>query len=777
MECLTRVSCGRGALVWMLGVTLACGHTLAAGADETPPVAGELDEITVTAQFRQEPLQSTPIAITALGHEQLDALGLAKVTDLNAIAPNVLFGPGQGTQGPMSQILVRGVGQSDGHPGFEPGVGLVIDDVYRGVVLGSALELMDLDRVEILRGPQGTLAGKNAVGGVVKLFARKPSNVPDAYLQVGYGEFNRFEAKAAGNFTLLPERAYVRLSGMSRSSDGYLRRLDYDCVNPGSGVPTQIAVGSRCELGTLGGEDVQGARLALRVLGRQWENNFIVDTTRERSEPPAVKLLSIDNPLVPNGNRFITAPESYTTFATFTNLGFTDPPRYAGQPGAGTHPGFSLPTENPIDSYGVSNNLEWRFGERSSVNLISGYRNDAGAYSIFYGGSPYTPQLLHNTWAYEAHTEELRYSLTFGVADITVGSYYYNQHAHFGGLKLLSPGAANETLFVGNDPIPARSLSGFAHAVWRLSSRASLITGLRYTDEKKTYTFDRKNPYFQSLPSYNPVGAIDGTSGRYSGNQLDYRVGLDYRFSASLMSYAQVATGFRGGGINFRPFIAQQVKPFSPETMRAVEIGMKSEWLDERVRVNVAAFTNQYEDIIFSDTSPTLDAAGNVLAANNSTPINAGDADIYGAELELSVRPSERWRVDATASYLHFEFTRIGATGATIPGVTLDTEEPYAPERKASIGVQYEMSLGTLGALTPRIDASYQSEFFTDIVNSPQGRVDGRTLLNARLTWRSPASEWESSLSVTNLADRFYYSNKNRLAAHQHRRRHPGAAA
>jgi len=723
-----------------------------------------LDEVVVTAQFREEPLQTTPVAITALNRDQLQVLGMTKVTDL--AAPNVLFGPGQGTQGPISQILVRGVGQFDGHPGAEPGVAVVIDDVYRGVVLGSAIELIDLDRVEILRGPQGTLAGKNAVGGAVKLFSRKPTEDTDGYVSVGYGEFNRFEVRAAGNMTLVPDKAFLRLSGVSRRKDGYFKRLDYQCVNPGSNVQTSIPVSDDCTLGTLGGEKMQGARLALRLVGESLESNFIVDTTADRPEPPPVKLISIDNPLVPNGSRFITGPEDYTSYATYTNLGFTDPARYTtptAQPGAGTHAAFSIPTENPIDSYGVSHHLTWRLNQQYALDLISGYRKDEGRYSLWYGGSPFTPQLLLNTWDHAQHTEEVRLGAAFDHVDVTVGAYYYDQKTHFGGLKLLSPGAANETLFVGNDPIPAQSISGFAHAVWRLNSQTSLLTGLRYTDEEKTYTFDRNNPYATNLPSFTPVGVIDGTSGKYSGNKLDYRLGVEQQWTSNMMSYAQVSTGFRGGGINYRPFVAQQVKPFSPETMRAYEVGFKGDWFDRSLRTNLSLFFNQYEDIIFSDTSATV-VNGVVISANNSTPINAGDADIYGAELEVRARPIEALQIDATMSYLHFKFTAIGAAGATIPGVTLNTKEPYAPERKATLGVQYEIPVGAVGQLVPRVDASYQADYFTDILNTPAAQIESRTLVNARLTWKAASLDWEGSLAVTNLTDEFYYTNKNRLA-------------
>jgi iron complex outermembrane receptor protein len=548
-----------------------------------------------------------------------------------------------------------------------------------------------------------------------------------------------------------------------------MKRLDYACLHPGSNVPTQISVGPGCEIGTQGGQDVQGMRVAFRWIGSDaFEDNLILDATRDRSEIPAAKLLAVNNPLIPGGGaQYITGPEDYTTYSTFANLGFTDPPRYltpTAQPGAGTHGPLYLPDTNPTDGYGVSNGFEWRLREHYALSFITGYRRDSGEYSIFYGGSPYTIQLLHNTWSNRQFTQEIRLSGALaGQLDWTVGGFYYDQQAFFGGLKLLSPGAATETLFTGSDPIPATSKSAFAHAVWHLTPKLSVITGARYTDEKKDYTFQRKNPYAQSLPSFTPVGVLDGTTGRYSGGRADYRFGGEYQWTAGVMTYAQWPTGFRGGGVNPRPFIVEQEVPYGPEKMQALEIGAKAELLDRRLRINGAIFYNEYQDILFNNTAPTI-VNGVILSANNSTPVNAGDAHIKGAELEMALRLVRGLQVDVALGYLDFAFTKISAPGATIPGVTLATEAPFAPERKASIGVSYEFALGSFGKLIPRADANYQSGFFTDVANSREARVDGRTLVNAHLVWQSSAQDWEADVAVANLTDRFYYVNKFRVA-------------
>jgi iron complex outermembrane receptor protein len=318
---------------------------------------------------------------------------------------------------------------------------------------------------------------------------------------------------------------------------------------------------------------------------------------------------------------------------------------------------------------------------------------------------------------------------------------------------------STETLFTGSDPIPSKSKSGFAHAVYRLTDALSLIAGIRYTREQKDYTFQRLNPYDPNNgPSYNAVGALNNTTGHYEGSHTDYRGGVEYQWTDNLMTYAQWSTGFRGGGVNPRPFISAEAVPFKPETVHAYEVGVKTDFLDHHFRVNAAGFYNQYEDIVFVNTAPLFIGG---LSNQNSTPVNVGAAHIKGAELEVEARPFGGLQIDASASYLDFKFTRINNSAAVvIPNVSLSSKEPYAPDRQFNVGMQYVLPLGTAGSIIPRLDANYQSSFYTDIGNSWQGHVGGRTLANARITWKSMSQDWETAVAVTNLSDHFYYINK-----------------
>ena len=306
-------------------VMIALGVTPALGAESRD----ELEEIVVTAQFREQNLQDTPIAITAVTAEMLELRSQNNIYQVAAQAPNVSLAP-QG-QGNGSGIIafIRGVGQTDYNFALEPGVGLYIDDVYYSTLTGSLVDLTDLERVEVLRGPQGTLAGRNSIGGAVKLFSRKPSGEGGS-VSLTYGKFNRIDARGMADFALAEDKLFMRVAGVSKNRDGFVDRLDYACSHPGSGLPaTRLSDG--CKLGTLGGQSYNAGRVSLRWLASEnVEVNLIGDLTNDSSEAGPEVLL--DCRFVPNGP-FSCDPngrnQKYISYATFNdNLPppLSDPP-------------------------------------------------------------------------------------------------------------------------------------------------------------------------------------------------------------------------------------------------------------------------------------------------------------------------------------------------------------------------------------------------------------------------------------------------------------------
>src|SRR5690606_22486849 len=225
--------------------------------------------IIVTAQLREQNVQDVPLSISAISGELIEERNQTNLTDIAAQMPNLLLQRNPAGQGNSVRVFIRGVGQSDQSPSVEPGVGTYIDDIYYGTVLASAFDLTDLDRIEVLRGPQGTLAGMNTLGGAIKIYSRKPSG-HGGYVEATIGNMGRRDVKASADFTLIPEAVFARITGVTRNRDGHVTRYDYACLNPSdpdvvSGALPRLANTGDCELGEMGNQQMYGLRGSLRI--------------------------------------------------------------------------------------------------------------------------------------------------------------------------------------------------------------------------------------------------------------------------------------------------------------------------------------------------------------------------------------------------------------------------------------------------------------------------------------------------------------------------------
>lgn len=752
-------------------------HAQEAGADVTigQQVAdNDYGDIVVTAQFRGQRLQDTPIAITAVGEQAIRDKGLDRITDITNSAPNVVMKPSGSIYGPAATLFIRGVGQMDSSFAVDPGVGLYVDDVYRGITFGSLLDLLDLDRVEILRGPQGTLAGKNSIGGAVKMFTKLPSGDGHGYLEVTTGSFNRIDAKGAADFAIIPDKLFARVSAVTRHRDGYLERLDYNCLHPtGLQAPTASATDGTCVAGREGGQNYTAGRLALRWLASdRIEVNLSASRLVDDSEPTATKLIALNPPAAntpgfPDRSVFITGPTSYTNYSSYQIQGFTDPAALLGLPGTGTHPTVVYPVNNRIRAWDVAGTIDVELSDTLNLKSITAYQDTDGRFSTDADGTPFGISGTVNRQRYHQFTQEMRLNGSIGsLVDWTVGGFYFRGKGYLNTYNIISPGLPNETVFLADDYIPTTSKSAFAHAIWHVTDRFNLTGGIRYTNDEKGYVFQRLNPFVPGQPAYTAAGKINGLASTFKGDRWDYRINADYKLTDNILAYAQFSTGYRGGGVNPRPFIVEQATPFNPETLNAYEVGLKTDLFDRKLRLNLSAFMNDYQDMIFTNAAPTI-VNGVVLSPVNGTPVNAGDGRFKGVEAEFALRPLDGLTIDANVSYLDFQLRRIGAAGATITGITLDNIAPYVTKWKAGGGIQYRAEIAGAGSLSPRVDIAYQSSFFTNIDNNPATLTPAYTVVNARLAWRSTDEDWEVVAAVTNLFDKFYYQNKFRGPAIQ----------
>lgn len=712
-----------------------------------------LEEIIVTAQFRAQNVQQTPISISAFDAEMLEARAATDINDAANLAPNVTLSRGAAGFGQMSAIFIRGVGQADPHFAVEPGVGMYIDDVYFGVMTGSIFELLDADRVEVLRGPQGTLAGKNSIGGAIKLFSQQPGPEANAYAEFGFGSFDGITGRAATNLTIAEDKLYARVSVMARQLDGYMDRLDYNCAT-GS-----LATGTRrlqqdCLIGTQGGESLWAARGVLRwTPNDRIENSFSFDVTADSSENPAAKQI-FQSPTWAGTANYITGPEEYTNYED-----------YISRPTGTASTPFVQPSNTPLDVHGFANNLNVQINDSLQFQSITAVRQSEVPFAVPADVTPAT--VSDQAWrlTHEQFTQEFR--LNGGEAggfEWTAGFFTYDAdgvsegRVNLPGGFLLGGGGLNlEILF--RDPVKTESDSVFAHASFHPGETVTVTTGVRYTEDLKSFTFNRWD--WTGAP--HPVlGALVDFNSSFEGDRTDYRVAVDWQFTDNMMLYGQVSTGYKGGGVNPRPFFTTQAVPYQPEELEALEVGFKSVLADNRLRFNVATFKNDFTDLQLTLTR--CDAFSPFPGAPCAMSANVGDAEITGVEIEAEFRPIDQLSIDLSLGFLDFQYTRVDPLTA----VTLDMDTLYTPDEERSLGIQYEFNLPNGGRLTPRLDYNYRSELETNAINQPNAalptapstKLDDLSLWNFRLNWESPTDVWSAALTVANLTDEFYYENQ-----------------
>ena len=728
-----------------------------APATPAAPSGTTVGEVVVTAQFRSQNVQQTPIAITAINAQMLQNRGQTSIEQVANQAPNVSLKPQGAAFGPSLGASIRGVGQYDFNPALEPGVGMYVDDVYYSTLTGSILDLLDLDRVEILRGPQGTLAGQNSIGGAVKLYSKRPDGVEGGYLQATYGGLNRLEARGGVDFALVPDQLFVRLAAVTKHYDGYVTREDYACANPGSGLPNMTSQ-QNCELGKEGGKSYSALRAAMRwVVNDRLELNLIGDYTYDDSENPATTLVhalplsTAPGPFgvspaaltsvngVAYGPQFIPS-NPYVSYASFTMP--------AGSSGPLSADALTASDRSLYKGWGVSGTIDYKLGPDIALKSITAFRGYTTDFAEDNDVSPLPLGLGLEHLTHQQFSQELRVTGKVGnLIDYTVGGFYFRQKSIYATHQdLWYPGLVLD--FLGDDPVLAHTKAAFANVELHATDKLTLGGGVRYTDEDKDYTYVRVN---RDGSSNLIVGPLNGQTGRFQGSRWDWRAVVQYQFTPDFMTYAQVSTGFKGGGVNPRPFVVQQVQPFGPETLTAYEAGFKSQWLDRRLRLNVAAFYNQYKDIQLTLLScPQFGGPGPC-----ALPINGGDANVKGVEFETELHPVGALELDGSLSYLKFDYVASSLNPST--GITPGMVTPYNPKWKWSVGAQYPIEVGELGSLTPRIDLTHQSEVFSNAINGPLNRIAPYTVGNARITWRNATGGWEVAAEVTNFTNKLYY--------------------
>jgi iron complex outermembrane receptor protein len=781
------------ALIGCCSLALLCADVGA--ADETAPDQDGLEPVVVTAQRFEQRLQDVPISITVLSAKMLDDQQIETLTDIQKAAPNVLLQDGGSGNGKAAVVFIRDIGQGDYQNTVEPGVAIYLDDEYLATMYGSMMDLVDLERVEVLRGPQGTLFGRNSIGGAIRLITREPQGDGSGDLVVSAGNFGRRDFRGSLDLPLVTDTVFLRLSASSRQRDGYVEQLSFACVHPDLGgiqnsnapllplIATRGGIGSGCQVGSLGGVNVQSARAALRWLpAESLTIDLVADGANDHSGAAAQTLLAINRnaadpanvlsafnanvavPLygIPYDARFIPGG-FYQSYASFDNLAHFGPSRSGF--GAVVTGITSSPAADGVRPWGVHSTVEWSIAPSLQLKSITSFRGYSGLFSDDVDTSPLNETFEENVLDHHQFTEEIQLHGVWldGRMDWTTGLFYFTDYNLNRGPVILSALSWFDPQldFNQNDTSTSRDDAAYAQDVWHLLPDLSLTAGIRFTRESKSYTFDHTS-FEPEVPSLVPPTRKD-----LAYERTDWRTALDYAWSDRLNSYVSLATGFRGGGFNGRPFDASEVTSFLPETLLACEIGLKGEWLDQRLRVTAAAFLSDYRQLQLSIL--TIDATG----MEYSAPINIGRAQITGGEFELEARPWRDFVLSATLGVNRFVYKNLGtavncddvahpvstpAPGAncTIDGPEIGTPPPAFPRTTASVDLGYTLHLPGGSTLSPNLNASFQSALNDDANGAPAGQLPSRTLVDGRLRWVSAHGAWSASLLVTNLLNKEY---------------------
>ena len=683
------------------------------------PTSGGVDVIIVTAQKEAQNLQEVPISITAMTGEMLQEARVNNIADLSNSIPNVQIN--SFSNSPDSAVFtIRGVGVNDADPYVGTTVSVVVDGVVVGVNTAALLSLFDIDRVEVLRGPQGTLFGANTTGGVINVVTKQPTGFLEGDMQFVYGNYGQIEANAAINVPIT-ETLSGKVSILHNSLDGYFRNyLD----------------GKR-----IGERNITSLRGYLKYDNLAYDATLIGEYVRSRSGSQTGVIIAGPNEL------FFVPGETEEPFDFRRGLS------------------PDQPDSNDRDTYSLTltQNLDTSFGTLTSITNYREYDN-----LLFSDDDASTRVLLQTRRDINQHqfSQELR-----NLVDITdttrliAGVFYFEQAYTLdqaGKLDGFLPGLGQPQTQQQDN----WSISGFGQLYQDVTPELTLQAGIRYSHEETEAVSTTANSINPDGPATfdDPLipGSLIVASGEEDWDNVGYKVGLDYQLKDNFLLYGYYARGFKSGGFTGRIAIAQDIGPYDPEKLDTFEFGFKSDLLGRRLRLNFAAFYNKYDDmqVVQNITYPS--------GANSASIANAGQAKTKGFELEATAAPIDGLTLTGALAYLDANYEEYDTqildpiTGALVPISYAGNRLMNSPEWNAAGGINWVGQVGP-GELNANAQYSYTSSKFTSYTNLPVERVASISLVNASLSWAPDNSMLEIGVWARNLFDEQYFNQKLNL--------------
>lgn len=745
----------------LAGFVFPLSPAQAQDAAEAPVVeeqSGGLEAIVVTARRRSESLQDTPISISAVTSEGLRDRAIDNVTQIGDFTPNVKFNSSVpvSASNATAAIFIRGIGQNDYQLSADPGVGLYLDGVYISRGVGNVLDVLDVERIEVLRGPQGTLFGRNTIGGAVSVVTRKPGDEFMGSLEATTGSFDRFQLKGSIDVPLA-DGIYTSLAGFYHRRDGHVKGV-------GAGAPD------------LGDTDQLAGRFALRLEPTSdLTIDLSIDGSRSREESAPNVALAINE----------NAPAAAVWNANFSGAGAicadgTNPARLTDtrcfnsqwELGPYQHGGtftsisdvFTNGNPEPyrsgsdVNIWGVSGTIEWQFADNMSLKSITAYREVTGFWTRDSDHSPASIVQTNSDWQQEQFSQEVQLLGDFadGRFNWVLGGYYSDESGNHKDLVNII-----DAIFLSGAVLDGESLAFFGQGTAEIIPDLNLTAGLRWTQDEKSFNNANQfvveagfltgapfNPDGSGLQNGDPLMGPLGQIATIKDTAWTPMVSLSYRWNPELLTYISYSQGFKGGGFTqrvFPPFA--NIPSFRPENSTTYEFGFKSDLLNRRLRINGAVFQNEYDDLQITVNDPTLGFAPIIQ--------NAARARIKGFELEILTEPVDELTIEAGIGYLDAGYRDVDLR-ALNAGVTTNTKLQNAPKWTLSAGISYKIYADGLGSFRPRVDWSYRSRVYNDAVNTPLLVQDGYHLINASIAFDAEDTDWGLTIGVKNLTKEVY---------------------
>jgi iron complex outermembrane receptor protein len=701
----------------LAGAAWGATSTLAMAAAPAPaPDTTSVGEVVVTARRTAESQQKVPVSVSAFSQRQLDAIGAANTTNLQGLVPNLNIAQGRGSAD-ATNIYIRGVGQPDALQTFDPAVGVYIDDVYYSRIRGTMFDLLNLQDVEVLRGPQGTLYGKNTIGGALKLTTIKPNQDFHTAADLSLGNYGLVDAKLSVSGPV-SDTVALGLSVLDAQHKGYVT----DPLAPGRTYNDQNTQAFRAQ--------------AAWTPNDSFRMDLSADYTQE--DPHMT---------VGQATGSLTSAFGAPLFTVPTPL-----PKWDFK--ASTTPG--LPNEEPLRASGVSAVETWKLNDSWTLKSISAFRQLK--YDDFIDIDATPVQLGDVQVAVRQSQESQEFQANFQQGAWTVVSGLYYLHENIGSHQeayanaFLAPFTFKRTI---DDTLNTTSWAAYTNATFAITDQLHLSAGLRYTDEHKEY--ERTTSTFSNLAAV--VGTFAPPFTPKTWTNLSPMGSIDYQITPDAMIYGRVAEGFQSGGFNGRANSVNQNIPYDPETLISYELGAKTDWFDHRLRLNGDIFYNDYRN--FQASVGASEVIGGIPTPI-LTVLNAGKLKISGAELELVATPIHGLRLDSEIGLLDASYGVFKDT--TFPGGSRAGERPaFSPHVTARFGGAYTWDV-PMGHITLSGQSRYRSEMALSVDNlNPAtlqrypGMWQGAYWVeDAQLIWENPDRRYSIGVYGKNIGNTIY---------------------